>query len=130
MRWHVERLTKDRVLRHLVDDEAWKSFNEKHPDFASDPRNVRLGLTSDGFNPFGNMNSIHSTWLVMVILYNLPPWLCMKQPNFILSLIILGLSLPGMAIDICLQPLISELHELWNVGVNTFDVSMKKSFVL
>jgi hypothetical protein len=130
MRWHADGRTKDGVLRHPADGKAWKSFDEKHPDFASDPRNVRLGLTSDGFNPFGNMSSIHSTWPVMVIPYNLPPWLYMKQPNFILSLIIPGPSSPGMAIDVYLQPLISELQELWNVGINTFDVSMKKSFVL
>ena len=35
-----------------------------------------------------------------------------------------------MAIDLYLQPLMSKLQELWNVGINTFDVSMKKSFVL
>jgi hypothetical protein len=73
IRWHADGRTIDEVLRHPVDDEAWKSFDEKHPDFASDPRNVRLGLTSGEFNPFGNMRSIHSTWPVMVIPYNLLP---------------------------------------------------------
>jgi hypothetical protein len=88
IRWHAEGCTKDGVLRHLADGQAWKSFDNLHSDFVSDNRNVRLGLTSDGFNPFGNMSTSHSTWPVMVISYNLPPWMCMKQSSFILSLVL------------------------------------------
>jgi hypothetical protein len=54
----------------------------------------------------------------------------MKQSSFILSLVIPGPSSPEMNIDVYLQPRISELQELWNVGVRTFDVSMKNYFVL
>ena len=61
MRWHADDRTKDGVLRHPADGEAWKSFDEIHPDFALDPRNVKLGLAVDGFNPFGIMSSSHST---------------------------------------------------------------------
>jgi hypothetical protein len=52
----------------------------------------------------------------------------MKQTLFILSLVILGPSLPGMDIDVYLQPLIDELQELWNVGACTFDGSKKDNF--
>jgi len=45
-------------------------------------------------------------------------------------MIIPGPTAPGMNIDVYLQPLISELQELWNVGVRTFDISMKRSFVM
>jgi hypothetical protein len=61
MRWHAEGRTEDGVLRHLADGEAWKSFDLLHPEFSADSRNVRLGLTSDGFNPFRNMSTSHST---------------------------------------------------------------------
>jgi hypothetical protein len=130
MRWHAEGRTKDGVLRHPADGEAWKSFDNLHPDFSSESRNVRLGLMSDGFNPFGNMSTSHSTWPVMLVPYNLPPWMCMKQPSFILSLVISGPKSPGMDIDVYLQPLIDELQELWNVGVRTFDVSNRKHFMM
>jgi hypothetical protein len=43
----------------------------------------------------------------------------MKQTSFILSLVIPGPSSPDMDIDVYLQPLIDELLELWNVGVQT-----------
>jgi hypothetical protein len=118
------------VLRHPADGEAWRAFDTLHPNFASDPRNVRLGLASDGFNHFRNMSTSHITWPIMLVPYNLPPWMCMKQPYFILSMIIPGPTAPGMNIDVYLQPLISELQELWNVGVRTFDISMKRSFVM
>jgi hypothetical protein len=78
---------------------------------------VRLGLTSDGFNPFGNMSTSHSTWPVILVPYNLPHWMCMKQTPFILSLIIPSSSSPEIDIDVYLQPLIKELQELWNIGV-------------
>jgi hypothetical protein len=116
IRWHAEGRTKDGVLRHPVDCEAWKSFDLLHPEFSADSRNVRLGLTLDGFNTFGNMSTFHSTLPVMLVSYNLPMWMCMKQTSFILSLVILGPSSPGMDLDVYLQPLIDELQELWNVG--------------
>jgi hypothetical protein len=47
MRWHVEGRTRDGVLRHPADGEAWGSFDILHPDFMVDSRNVRLGLTED-----------------------------------------------------------------------------------
>ena len=65
-------------LRYRANGEAWKSFDERHPDFALDPWNVRLGLAADDFNPFGTMSSSHSTWPIMLDPYNLLPWLCMK----------------------------------------------------
>jgi hypothetical protein len=128
MRWHAEGRTRDGVLRHLVDGEAWRSFDILHLDFIADNRNVRLGLTADGFNLFGNMGISHSIWSVMLVPYNLPPLMCMKQTSFILSLVIPGPSLPGMDIDVYLQPLIDELLELRNVGVQTFDASKMKNF--
>ncbi|GJU24005.1 tetratricopeptide-like helical domain, DYW domain protein [Tanacetum coccineum] len=33
----------------------------------TDPRSVRLGLASDGFNPFGTMSTSHSTWPVSLL---------------------------------------------------------------
>ncbi|KAA0043334.1 CACTA en-spm transposon protein [Cucumis melo var. makuwa] len=52
-----KRVETDDVLRHPADAEGWKHFDSEFPDFASDPRNVHLGLASDGFNPFGQMSS-------------------------------------------------------------------------
>ncbi|KAL4560130.1 hypothetical protein LXL04_032279 [Taraxacum kok-saghyz] len=130
MTWHHEGRVNDGKIRHPADAQAWKDFDIKFPEFASEPRNVRLTLASDGFNPFRTMNVSNSIWLVVIIPYNLPPWLVMKQPNLILSLIIPGPSSPGNKINVYMQPLIKELKELWDVGVETYDASNKQNFQL
>ncbi|KAL4288323.1 hypothetical protein AHAS_Ahas19G0274700 [Arachis hypogaea] len=56
IRWEKEKWLDDEVLKHPADSIAWKKFNEEHEGFARDARNIRLGVASDGFNPFGNMN--------------------------------------------------------------------------
>lgn len=63
----------DGVLRHPADSKAWKSLDESYPSFATDSRNVRLALATDGFNPFGGLSSDYSIWPMVLILYNLPP---------------------------------------------------------
>jgi hypothetical protein len=94
MKWHADSRTKDGVLRHPTDGEVWKSFDNLYAKFAVDSRNVSLGLTSDEFNPFENLSISRNTWPIMLVPYNLLPWMCMKQTSFILSLIIPGLSSP------------------------------------
>ncbi len=106
MRWHSECRTKDGIMRHPADTPAWKTFDFNHPHFASEIRNVRLGMAADGFNPFRTMNTQHSTWPIILIPYNLPPWLCMKPSNFILSTLIPGPSSPKAHIDVFMQPLL------------------------
>ena len=128
MRWHKDkRCETEGILRHPADAEGWKHFDEQYPCFASDARNVRLALSSDGFNPFGNMSTSYSMWPVILIPYNLPPWKCMKAPFTFLSLLIPGPRSLGKEIDIYLQPLIDELHELCVDGIQTYD-SFSASF--
>ncbi|XP_021729936.1 uncharacterized protein LOC110696917 [Chenopodium quinoa] len=129
MRWHKKGHSKDGKQRHPSDSLAWKNLDEKYPEFARDARNLRLGLASDGFNPFSNMSTNHSTCPVVLMVYNLPPWLCMKDSYFIMSLLISGPKDPGNDIDVYLQPLIDELMELWN-GVETYDALTNDTFIL
>ncbi|XP_062112440.1 uncharacterized protein LOC133823592 [Humulus lupulus] len=122
MLWHhTGRSKEEGMMRHPVDGLAWKDFDARHPDFARDPRNVRLGLAADGFNPFGNMSLSYSMWPVVLTNYNLPPWLCMKDHYFMLTLLIPGPKSPGKDIDVFLRPLVEELKELWINGVETRD---------
>ncbi|XP_021741321.1 uncharacterized protein LOC110707602 [Chenopodium quinoa] len=131
MRWHNKGHAgddDDGIMRHPRDSKSWKSLDELYPEFAADARNVRLALDSDGFNPGANMSSRYSIWPVMLVPYNLPPWMCMKRDNMMLSLLIPGPKSPGNDIDVFLQPLIDELKELWESGVQTFDAHSKETF--
>ena len=81
MRWHKDERVEDGGMRHPADSITWKSFDEEFSQFMGDARNVRFGLACAGFQPFED--SQHSIWPVVLIPYNLPPWLCMKPPfNF------------------------------------------------
>ncbi|XP_021721360.1 uncharacterized protein LOC110688918 [Chenopodium quinoa] len=73
------------------------------------------------------MSLSHSTWPVVLINYNLPPWLSMKPEYFMLSLLIPGPKSPGNDIDIYMQPLIDELKELWESGAETYDAFHKQT---
>ncbi|XP_059650232.1 uncharacterized protein LOC132295992 [Cornus florida] len=59
------------------------------------------------------MSNSYSMWPVVLMVYNLPPYKCMKDPYFIMSLLIPGPKSLGNEIDVYLQPLIDDLKELW-----------------
>lgn len=102
LRWHFSNKSIDGKLRHPVDSVTWKSVNDKYPSFASEERNLRLGLSTDGFNPFNMKNSRYSCWPVLLVNYNMAPDLCMKEENIMLSLLIPGPQQPGNSIDVYL----------------------------
>ncbi|CAL8136469.1 unnamed protein product [Prunus armeniaca] len=128
MRWHKEKRVDDDVMRHPADGEAWKAFDRTFPEFVVDPRNVRLELATDGFNPYGVLNQHHSTWPIFVFPYNLPPWKCMKKEYMMMTVFIT--EDPGRSIDVYLLPLVDELNDLWTNGVRTYDKSTGKMFTL
>ncbi|KAL6347000.1 hypothetical protein AAG906_012251 [Vitis piasezkii] len=85
----------------VCDEPQYKFCNGK------EPRNDRLGLATDGFNPFGSMSNSYSMWPIVLVPYNMAPW---------------------KYIDVYLRPLIEELKELWHEVVQTFDVSTGENF--
>nr|GEZ82303.1 hypothetical protein [Tanacetum cinerariifolium] len=113
MIWHaIGKCTEPGKMQHLVDGRAWKNFDTKYLDFAKEPRNIRLGLAADGFNPFGNLSQAYSMWPVILTTYNLPSWLCMEESSFMLTLLIPGPKSPGKDIDVYLMTLIEDLKVL------------------
>ncbi|KAK9054123.1 hypothetical protein SSX86_025200 [Deinandra increscens subsp. villosa] len=130
LRWHSDERVIDGKLRHVADSPQWRTIDKKYPEFGKETRNIRFGLSSDGINPFGNMSSRHSTWPVLLCIYNLPPWLCMKRKYIMMSLLIQGPRQPGNDIDVYLSPLIDDLKTLWDTGVDVYDAYKKEHFQL
>ncbi|KAL9667125.1 hypothetical protein QQ045_001474 [Rhodiola kirilowii] len=131
MRWHTDRKVNDEeYIRHPADGESWKTFDKDYPEFASEIRNVRLGLAPDGFNPFGASCLSHSIWPIVLIPYNLPPHTCMKKEMIILCMLIWGPKSPGKCLNVFVRPLINELKELWEHGVCTYDRHDGSSFTM
>jgi hypothetical protein len=93
MRWHKEGKRDSEepdIMSHPADTEAWKALDCFDSEFASDPRSVRLGLPTDGFQPHSEANSSYSCWPIFIIPYNLRPNKCLKQGFVFLALVILG----------------------------------------
>jgi hypothetical protein len=130
MTWHQAHDAVDGVMVHPSNDEAWKRFNSVHPHFSVESRNVRLGLCTDGFNPFGSFSTPYSCWSVILIVYNLPSGMCMRPEFMFLSTVIPGPSSPGRNIDVCLRLLIDELAQLWSSGALTYDILRKQNFLM
>jgi len=129
MRWHAEHELEEGLMCHPSDAAEWKNFQQLQPAFASEPRNVYLGLCTDSFNPFG-MSKNNSLWPVILTSYNLPPDMCMNSEYLFLTILNSGPNHPRASLDVFLQPLIEELQDLWMNGVEAYDVSLEQNFNL
>jgi hypothetical protein len=78
-------------------------------------------MSTDGMNPFMN-SCTHSTWPIVMMILNLPPWLCNKQKYIMMSELIPEPQQLGNDIDTYFRPLFEDLKELWyNDGVQVWD---------
>ncbi|CAL2246936.1 unnamed protein product [Prunus armeniaca] len=130
LRWDHTNKSHDSKMTHPVDSIACETINRKWDSFNSDPRNIRFGLATNGFNPFQDLSSRYSCWPIILATYNLPPKLCMSTENLILTLLIPGPKQPGNDIDVYLTPLIEDLKELWINGVVVYDAFSMSTFNL
>ncbi|BBH01932.1 hypothetical protein Prudu_012341 [Prunus dulcis] len=60
--WHAARKSIDGQMSHPADSPSWKLLDDKWPEFGNEPRNLRLALSSDGFNPHSSLSSRYSCW--------------------------------------------------------------------
>jgi hypothetical protein len=112
-----------------ADGKAWQDFDEEYPEFAKEARKIRLGLATDGFNSFSEKNTKYSMCPVFVVPYNLPPWACIQESNFMMDLLIRNPKCPSKDFDVFLEPLIEDLIDLWK-GVRAYDAITCKPFKL
>ena len=128
MLWHSENRSDhdggDGLVRHSYDSKAWQHFHDNvDPTFGNDPWNTHFALAANGVNPFKQNRSTWSTWPVLLLNYNLPPWSCIKKFFVLLALLIPGKQLVTCEVfDLYLEPLVEELLELWE-GVQAYDIT-------
>jgi hypothetical protein len=96
-------------------------FDLQYKPFGSESRNIRLALSTKGMNPSGRNRIMHSTWSVILAMYNRPTWLCHKRMYIMLSILIQGLKQAGIDIDVFLEPLVEVMAKLSNEGVHMWD---------
>jgi hypothetical protein len=106
-----------------------KKFDLQYPKFLVESRNIRFALSNDGMNPFDENRTVHSTWSVLLMMYNIPAWLCHKRKYLILSILIQGPKQAGIDIDVFLEQLMEDMAKLWNEGVRMWDQYQLEYFI-
>jgi hypothetical protein len=99
------------MIRQLTDDTQWQNIDLRYLEFVKDSRNIRIAMSTYDINPFMN-NGTHSTCLTMLMIFNLPPWLCNKRKYNMLSGLIPGPHQPGNGIDTYFMHLVEDLKVL------------------
>ncbi|KAL0412275.1 UNVERIFIED_CONTAM: hypothetical protein Slati_3817200 [Sesamum latifolium] len=112
MTWHANHQTEEGSMCHPSDAEVWRHFDRTHPDFTAEPRNIKLGLCTDGFAPHGQYGRTYYYWPVILTPYNLPPGMCMSSEYMFLTIVIPSPSNLKCLIDVYQEPLIEELQNL------------------
>ena len=130
LKWHAQGRENNGKIQHAIDSPTWQLVNQMWPEFALDCRNLRLDILANGIYPHSSMTSKHSSWSVLTITYNLPPWLCMKRKFMMLYLLISRPRQPSNDIDAYLAPLVNDLKTLWEVGVKACDAHQRDFFTL
>lgn len=124
MTWHADNISSDGKMRGPYDSPQWEHIRSRYPDFEGDSRNVHLGLCADGVNPHSQKRSTHSLCPVLLMNYNIPPWLTIKNFFMMMALLIPGPeAVTADRIDVYLSPLLEELRELWAEGVLCYDAA-------
>ncbi|CAL2247277.1 unnamed protein product [Prunus armeniaca] len=126
----IPRKSVDGQMSHLADSLSWKLVDDKWSEFGKEPRNLRLAVSSDGFNPHSSLSSKYNCWPVILVTYNLPPWLCMKRKFMMLTSLISGPKQPGNDIEVYLEPLIDDLKSLWDGIRGVYDAHIAEYFTL
>lgn len=88
---------------HASAANAYNAFDESHPYFSAESHNVRLGLCTDGFAPFIQFSKQYYCYPVILTLYNLSPWMCMKKQYMFPICIIPGPQNLKKKLDVYLQ---------------------------
>jgi hypothetical protein len=133
MTWHARNKSIDGKVRHALNIKTWQHIDNTWPDIAFEPINVRLGLATDGVNPFGEKKNAWSTWQILLLIYNLLTWLVTNKFFMFLSIIISKpKSVKSTNFDVLITLLIEELQELWEgvTGLGILQPIGKRQFLM
>lgn len=122
----ISDFTDSELYRNLLGKKVVINGKEYGHTYFSDPRDIALGISFDGFCPFKKRSQ--TCWPIIAFNYNLPPEIWFHQEN----VIPLG-TIPGPKqmkdSNSFLVPLVQELEELAR-GVKVYDVLKDELFIM
>jgi hypothetical protein len=129
LQWHAKNKSMDGLVCHVADNKTWAHKDETWPDFANEPWNLRLAISTNVFNPFFEKLCQCSTWFVYILLYNLLSWLVTKQFFMLISWIMLGKEIINKNnIDAFLTSLVEELKTFRMPDVEALDFAQMEGY--
>lgn len=118
IRWNAYERNRDGNIHRVADSLQWKKIDSLFLVFRLGPRNLRLGFSTNGMNPFGNLSTNHTSWPILLTIYNISHWLCMKRKYILLFMMISGPKQSENDIYVYLSPLIEDLRLLREKGID------------
>jgi hypothetical protein len=116
MTWHIGNMNIDGKMHFVPNSKAWHQIDAIYSKFATKPKNVRLGLTTNGVNSYGEKNNNWLTRPILIQNYNLPPWLVTKRFFILLYLIIPGpKNVKNIKINVYVAPLLRN-YKIYGLG--------------
>ena len=92
--WHEQSRVNNGKLTDPHDIPSWKLVDNTWKGFWQEKSNLRLAFSVDGIIPHKSLSSEDSCFSVILITYNLPPYLCLSSKFMMLDLLILGPNYP------------------------------------
>ena len=106
------REVNEGILKDIYDGKIWNEFQDFHGQpFLSEPGNFVLMLNMDFFQPYKQVQ--YSLGAIYLTILNLPRDIRNRPENTILVGLILGPHEPHHDINSFLEPLVTELQQLW-----------------
>lgn len=103
-------------MTSIFHGKLYESIGKRFPDFlySDDHVPIHLGIFADGFQPFDGVN--HTLFAVILICFNLPPEVRMREENLHILTLIDGPKEPNAKFQQYLKPIVDELLEFWEEG--------------
>jgi len=107
-------------MKSIANSPSWKHIDTNVDlSFQDKVRNLPFGMILDDMNPFALNSTSHSTWPIMLLIYNLPFYLVTKKFFIQLSILLSTKMLPqNQDIGVFIRLIIEELQRIW-VEVST-----------
>jgi hypothetical protein len=135
MEYRSQCVPSTQGISDIFDGSVYRNLTKKHVvvdgrvlpyTYFSDPRDIALGLATDGFAPFRRRKA--TTWPLIVYNYNLPPEIRFRKEYILCIGVVPGPKKPK-DMDSFLYPLVEELLQM-AVGIRAFDVLQSSLFAL
>jgi len=81
-RWTYNKWPFETSGKWFVVEQNWFHV----PKFLQWLKEHYVWTSTNGMNPYGNLSSKHSSWSILLVIYNLPPWLCNHGVNHMLAI--------------------------------------------